>query len=531
MYFLDNDGSLVWGRIYDLDTAERLTFSEFSADVLDTDHMLVGHDDLESRMSGVFLIDGQPVLVASVPILRSDLSGPIAGTFILGRFFDEAMIETLRDQTRVQFDAWPVTGTDANPLVRAAMTSLPPGEPFHIEERGPNSPLLVYTQIADPHGTPALMLRTEQPRSITAIGRQTRNTAVILLLVAGALVMAVTGVALRRVAISPIEILTQRILEIGRSGDLRPRTALPRKDEIGILSREFDKTIRQLAEARQQLMEHSYYSGMAETAAGVLHNIRNSLTPIAVHLWKLDECLSNSRHQHLDEALGELQCAGGLPERQEKLLRYVKLSVAKLLTERREMAQTVEAMARQNEQIKLILEDHAKLTRTERRIEPIELSDVIDEMVRLIPKTDLRPIDVRVQPDPPRMPAVRGHRIVLSQVLGNLLMNAMESIQTAGAMPGEITIAVSADSINQQKVAHLEIRDNGQGIEPQNLKRIFQRGFSTKKQRSGGLGLHWCANSITSMGGRIYATSDGLGTGATFHVLLPLAGDITEKAA
>jgi sensor histidine kinase regulating citrate/malate metabolism len=54
-------------------------------------------------------------------------------------------------------------------------------------------------------------------------------------------------------------------------------------------------------------------------------------------------------------------------------------------------------------------------------------------------------------------------------------------------------------------------------------EKIFQRGFSSKEGNMSGLGLHWCANAVAGMGGRIQAESDGPGHGAEFHVLLPAA--------
>ena len=78
----------------------------------------------------------------------------------------------------------------------------------------------------------------------------------------------------------------------------------------------------------------------------------------------------------------------------------------------------------------------------------------------------------------------------------------------------------------------LQVRDDGIGIAQENLQEIFVRGFTTK--RKGGVAapdLHWCANRVTAMGGKLYAESPGLNRGATFHVLLPLAAAAPAVAA
>jgi signal transduction histidine kinase len=68
------------------------------------------------------------------------------------------------------------------------------------------------------------------------------------------------------------------------------------------------------------------------------------------------------------------------------------------------------------------------------------------------------------------------------------------------------------------------VRDNGTGFGEDVRNRVFQRGFTSKGQGdTKGLGLHWCANAVAGMGGRIFADSEGEGHGAEFHVLLPAA--------
>jgi two-component system NtrC family sensor kinase len=68
------------------------------------------------------------------------------------------------------------------------------------------------------------------------------------------------------------------------------------------------------------------------------------------------------------------------------------------------------------------------------------------------------------------------------------------------------------------------VRDNGSGFDGEMKTQIFQRGYTSKtKGSTTGLGLHWCANAVASMGGKISAESAGAGQGAEFHVLLPAA--------
>lgn len=64
-------------------------------------------------------------------------------------------------------------------------------------------------------------------------------------------------------------------------------------------------------------------------------------------------------------------------------------------------------------------------------------------------------------------------------------------------------------SIIDSKMIPIEISDNGGGIDPEMLKHIFERDISCKKKRSSEIGLHRCANNISSMKGRLYTESRG----------------------
>jgi signal transduction histidine kinase len=66
------------------------------------------------------------------------------------------------------------------------------------------------------------------------------------------------------------------------------------------------------------------------------------------------------------------------------------------------------------------------------------------------------------------------------------------------------------------------ISDNGLGILPENLTRIFSHGFTTKKSGHG-FGLHSCANAAKELGGSLTVKSEGLGKGATFILDIPIS--------
>src|SRR6185295_5496209 len=113
---------------------------------------------------------------------------------------------------------------------------------------------------------------------------------------------------------------------------------------------------------------------------------------------------------------------------------------------------------------------------------------------------------------------VRGTEVKLCQVILNLIINASHAMDGTGR-PGLIEVRWS----KQGESVILQIIDNGSGIPPENLPRVFERFFTTKAPGVGtGLGLSICRELVESMGGAITITST-VGRGTTVEVKLKLA--------
>jgi C4-dicarboxylate-specific signal transduction histidine kinase len=109
------------------------------------------------------------------------------------------------------------------------------------------------------------------------------------------------------------------------------------------------------------------------------------------------------------------------------------------------------------------------------------------------------------------------HKVL--QILINLFRNAKYAMDAARRNDKILTLGLT---MNGSGCVKLIVRDNGIGIAPENLTRIFNQGFTTKKDGHG-FGLHSGANAAKQMGGSLQAFSDGPDTGATFVLELPAA--------
>jgi signal transduction histidine kinase len=112
------------------------------------------------------------------------------------------------------------------------------------------------------------------------------------------------------------------------------------------------------------------------------------------------------------------------------------------------------------------------------------------------------------------------------QILVNLLRNAKYACDESGSPGKQVTVWIKEVGSDRVRV---EIADNGVGIPPENLTRIFSHGFTTRKHGHG-FGLHSSALAAKDMGGTLTVQSEGVGKGATFILELPLAPAILAEA-
>jgi signal transduction histidine kinase len=178
--------------------------------------------------------------------------------------------------------------------------------------------------------------------------------------------------------------------------------------------------------------------------------------------------------------------------------------------------------------VQLILADQQRFSRAQRVAASLDLSDLVEKTIGLLSEDCRRGVSVEPDASLKQVGKVKAAPIALQQVLSNLFINSAESIHNSpNQNSGQISIHAFEEQAEGVPMVHLVVRDNGCGIPADKLPRIFERGFSTKS-RGSGLGLHWGANTISALKGRIYAESEGEGCGAVFHVLLPLAQEETK---
>ena len=516
----DADKKLVWGQVDAGETAEDLSVLGILDPGTSTADLLITHTDPTGHTDGLIRTGLGPMLISSWPIVRSDGTGPIAGTMIMGQLLDDVRQLRLRERTEVMLE-WRLIEDTAEIPATMQLPLNGEGGGSMIHESTENE-IISRGILNDLFNAPLLMLAANTPRQISTLGQSTVNGALFFLAFASLIVAVVAWLMLRSVIVQPLEKLAQHITGIRKSGDLTQRLGETRSDEIGSLANEFDKLAEELHDARKLLLDQSFKAGQADNAAEVLHNIRNAMTPLINCLDRLTKDLNVTDSLRVRQAVEELGNDDCPPERGGKLLQYIESAFAHIEGSNRDVGENVDVASKQARQVEAILADQERHAKAVPIVEDLVLNDVLDEAMLVIPECASSEIELELI-NGVAGHTVRAHRVGLLQVLGNLILNAYESIQRSQSRSGRIELSAATESFEDKPMVRLTVTDTGCGFDENFRQQMFQRGFSSKQGHLSGLGLHWCANALAAMGGRIQAESKGPGQGAQFHVLLPAA--------
>ncbi len=281
-----------------------------------------------------------------------------------------------------------------------------------------------------------------------------------------------------------------------------------------------------LDKLNRQLIETSRQAGMADVATGVLHNVGNVLNSVSVAANVVSDRLRRSRVANLRRAAGMLREQNGhlveflTNDPKGKLLPEYFGTVAEQLTsEQTELLAEMNSVGQHIEHIKEIVamqQNYAKVSGVYENLSPAEL---IEDALRLNLAAFERHRIELVREFDMNAPKVCVDRHKVLQILINLLRNAKHAMEEVNDHERRMIIRVSSTSPDRVKIS---VIDNGIGIAPENLNRIFNHGFTTKKDGHG-FGLHSGANAAKEMGGSLTGRSAGPDKGAEFTLELPTA--------
>ncbi len=298
---------------------------------------------------------------------------------------------------------------------------------------------------------------------------------------------------------------------------------------VGLDITQRKKAQAELAEANKKLLETALLAGKAEVATGVLHNVGNVLNSVGVTVYELRARNHRSQLRNFSRLAELLQKNSDnmeefLQTEQGRKLPVLmeKLSEA-LETERKSTLDDLTRLNNHIEHITEIITLQQEYSKSVGLTELVMVDELIDDAVQ-INAASLDKQGITLDLKPSGLPPAQFDRHKILQILINLIGNAKYALLKSKSPNKVLTIAV--DTIGNDRIA-ITVTDNGIGISPENMKRIFNHGFTTKKEGHG-FGLHSCANAARQLGGELRAESEGEGHGARFVLELPYTRQVYE---
>ncbi|WP_052134672.1 sensor histidine kinase [Sphingomonas sp. 37zxx] len=363
-------------------------------------------------------------------------------------------------------------------------------------------------------GQPVATASFDIPRDLAMLGRRMLMFAVggsILLL---AIVFAVLRRTISILVFKPLQRIENHMQQVRASGALTMLMEDRREDEIGSLITSLNLMLSQLKDLREQVAAQSFALGRSDHAAAMIHNVRNALNPVSTILSQGVLRPGVVDRPMLDRAIAELARDDVSAARRQKLAAFVTASADAAAVDRDERRrQLVVGREAIRDVIEIIGCQHAP-AQDRPTLAACNISELVARSAAIARYSGDRSITFSFPALPFRAMA---NRVILSQVVGNIFANAAEAIAAKGVTPGNIAVSISVGN----GLTRIRITDDGEGFDPTFSARLFQRGYSTRSHKSGGLGLHWCANAMNAMGGMLEIESDGPGSGA--RVVLTLA--------
>lgn len=267
------------------------------------------------------------------------------------------------------------------------------------------------------------------------------------------------------------------------------------------------RTLTELRETQAHLVQSEKMAALGDLVAGVAHEINTPLGAVRSN--------TDLTRRALAKVRGALGDASAIDNARRFVDRAEQLAGVSL-----------DACGRINEIVRS-LRNFARLDEAERK--PADLREGLESTLTLV--AHLLRDRIEVKREYGELPPLDCHPNQLNQVFLNILVNAAQAIEG----PGTITVRASLSSASENPDGPgtarptpeilVEIADSGPGIPAENLRRIFDPGFTTKGVGVGtGLGLSICYRIVADHRGRIEVDS-APGRGTTFRIHLPLHQD------
>lgn len=494
--FLDNSNEIIFHREINLENQEETqTPSEF------LEFIKSKNFNDEKNRQGIININKNPVMFTIRPVLTSKREGPSKGFLFFGKFIDDKwkdnlveltneqiFIEDMEESSEIEISAR-ITGrsitTFANSeksLSFAEIKNEISEENILVKPEDENT-ISAYAVINDIEQNPALLITLNSDRDITKKGKQSVKNILIFIILFSSFIGVLNLAGMQRLVVSPISSLSKDVKLLNKKEKTNFTKYLKSKDEISELAASINEMFEELKELDAT---KSNFLNI------VSHELKTPLTAIYAYLDVIRE-----KEDNLDS----------------------------------DQLKAVEAIQRNSHQLKILINNILEMSRIEagkfelsqNEIEvERKINSVIQNLQVLSGKKNIKLISKVSSPvgkiiaDEPRF----------EEIFNNLITNALKFTER-----GSVTI----EAKRVKEFVHFTVSDTGVGIPKDKISKLFEKFYQvdssiSRKYGGTGLGLSITKQLIELQGGKIWAESQGLNRGTTFHFTLPIKSQSRKKS-
>lgn len=380
----------------------------------------------------------------------------------------------------------------------------------------------------------ALLAEITQHEAFSPARQLARNILLIGLGSASVLLLAVYLLA--RLITQPIRHITETALQI-RAGNLAAQAPVVTQDEIGILAQTFNEMteqsrlakqkleaynrtlqgsnenlesmLKKLKKTQSQLIQTEKMSSLGQMVAGIAHEINNPVNFVHGNLICAEDYI-----QDMFDLLDIYQTAYPKPK-SEVQTKIDQIDLTFLKSDFKSLLQSMEIGTDRIKAIVLSLRNFSRLDESESKA--VDLHEGIDNTLMILNHRLKQGVKIVKQYN--KIPPIHCYPAQLNQVFMNIIMNALDAMESEKSLDPTIKLAIS--KVNKAEI-QVRIQDNGPGIPPEVKPKIFDPFFTTKPVGQGtGIGLGICFQIIEQHNGKIEVSSE-VGQGTEFVITLPI---------
>jgi signal transduction histidine kinase len=504
------DGAVRWSALAPRALDARGELRDFPRGRLSTAHPLT-----RRAAAGPVAVSGLMAGAAGPMLVSSQTIGG-RGWLILGRLLEDGVLPDERGGAAAWTLDSPAIPQEAREILDQVTASV---EPWVSPE---DQHFVTWSVLEDVQNRPTILLRTATPASIVATANTTVFYALLSTVAIGLALLVVLQRLMTHAVVTPLARLTAQVVEIGARDDDTAQLGLNRDDEIGTLAAEFDAMLSKLSASRQALVATARSAGMSEIATGILHNIGNVLNSVVLSRDIAQAQLRSSELGKLRKLVDLLQEQDDLGRfldedpRGAKVVPFLEALTRTLEQERERADGELVELGQGIEHIRELVASQQAVAGRSTVAERINVAEQVERAIE-ITASATGGVEVEIGREFDALPTQLLDRHKLLEILVNLLQNARQAVGEGRCDRPSILVRLEADG----ERFTITVSDNGRGIAPEHLDRIFAHGFTTRRDGNG-FGLHASANSARELGGALAVSSAGVGLGAEFTLTLPL---------